>query len=226
MSYSVPTTIYQLPKWCNNLTNFLKRLKIKNNFMILLSENCYSKLKSNSTYVNSKTVKAFLQQTHVINVFDYIEIVNIASSGCCLIKSISSSNLKYKYNVSIPKEIIIIVTEEEIECTTQIFTNILEPDKTESPVDCILDDPDIFKNSIVFFTQDAYIRLRKNTSEFSCYSNIERLIWSCDGNYYGGEITLSSINCNNLYIIIQMYFESLKKTFGFNNLPSTIYFIT
>ena len=66
MSYSVPTTIYQLPKWCNNLTNFLKRLKIKNNFMILLSENCYSKLKSNSTYVNSKTVKAFLQQTHVI----------------------------------------------------------------------------------------------------------------------------------------------------------------
>ncbi len=226
MSYSIPIEMCFLPETSINFSSFLQTLKLKNSYMILLSEKCYSKLKENSTYVNSKYYKAFVQTTNIPNSCDYIEISNLVSSNCCLVNSISSSCLRYKCSSCIPKKILIIITEEEkFDYESKPMAIAIESDLSESPIDCIINSPNLFDNCIAFLTENAYNRLRKNTNSLSCYLNVERLIWCSDENYYGGDITLQNINCT-LSIISHIYFEEVKKTFHTQNLPSKIYFIT
>lgn len=223
MSYSIPISLKVLPKENLCITDFLIQLKVKSNTMIFLSEGCYSCLKLNSTPLERSNVKTFVQYDNSQNVKDFIEIINIDSSNCSFIKSIFSSRLNYQYTNGVPKEIILIELENEF--TKEITANVIEPEKISSPVDCIIDNPSIFQDSIVFLNSSSYERLKRNTNTISNVSHIERLTWNADNYYPGGSIILHELNYGNLYCINNMSFSFFTQNFAFKELPTTIYFI-
>lgn len=223
MSYSIPINLKVLPKEILCITDFLMNLKIKSNTMVFLSEGCYSWLKLNSTHLEQSTAKIFLQLDNSKSTKDFIEIINIDSSNCSLLKSVFSSRFHYEYTNGVPKEIILITLDNEE--TIDINVNIIEPEHNLSPVECIINNPDIFEEAIIFLNATSYERLKRNTNTISNVSHIERLIWNADIFYPGGSIVLHELNYGNLYCLNNMCFSFFTKNFAFKKLPTTIYFI-
>ena len=226
MSYQIPLEIKVFPQNVNSFKDFIKSLNIRNDIMVFLSQGCYSWLKDNSTCINQEDSKVFSQQDND-NITAYISTINIDSSNCSFLKNILSKDYNYDYTNGIPKKVIILMTEYEYANSTQdISVCVIESTNKENPVDCIIDNPDLFDNSIIFLTPDSYKSLKKNTNTISNLYSLERLIWAPDDTYPGGDILLHRINCNSLYIIYTMIFPFFKRCFSFKQIPKSIYFIS
>jgi len=227
MSYSIPIEFRTLPPGTYYLENFIKKLKLKNDTMVFLSENCYSWLKANSTCMEQPTAKVFMQHDTKDNSKAFIETINVDSSNCSFLKSFLSSTYHYEYTNGIPKKILILLLDnEKNNFHYDIFVSVLEPDKNESPVECIIDQPALFENSIVFLNSTSYKRLKRNSNTISNIYNFERLIWEPDERYPGGDIMLNCLNLGNLYVICNMSFSFFTKNFSFSSSPKAIYFIS
>lgn len=226
MSYSIPLEIKVFPQSISSFKDFVKSLNIRNDIMLFLSQGCYSWIKANSICINQDDSKVFSQQDND-NIISYISTINIDSSNWSFLKNIISKDYNYEYTNGIPKKVIILMTDFEYEDSSQVTSACaIETSIEENPVDCIIDNPDIFDDSIVFLSSIAYKRLKKNTSTISNVYSLERLIWEPDYKYPGGNILLHRVNQNNLYIIYAMHFPFFKKNFAFKQSPKHIYFIS
>ena len=226
MSYGIPIEIKQFPKDNFSFKDFVKELNVRNDTMIFLSENCYAWLKDTSIYIEQQVTKVFRQQDNHNYTKAYIETINIVSSNCSLLKNIFSNDYNYEYSNGIPKKVIIIMMEDEqSDFNHDISVSVIEPNKAENPVDCIIDNPDLFEDSIVFLNSKSYEKLKRNTNTISNLYCLERLIWTPDDRYPGGDIMLHCLNFESLYMICDMNFSFFTKRFRFSKVPNAIYFI-
>lgn len=225
MYYYIPIEVKTFSACKDTFKDFIKKIGAKSNTMIFLSEGCYSWLKNNSICFEQKKGKIFKHGTK--NNITYIETINIVSSNCSFLKSIICDSYNYNYLNGIPKKIFIVNLEnEQLDFFNNISASVIgHPDKALSPVNCIIDSPDLFEDSIVFLNCDSYRRLKNNTSTVSNFQNLERLTWLCDERYPGGDIMLHCLNYGSLYMICSMHFPFFTKDFYFNQAPKAIYFI-
>jgi len=227
MSYSIPIEIKTYESSVDSFKDYIMNLNPKNDTMIFLSEKCYSLLKENSIYLEQKDTKVFKQHNNNSNTKSYIETINIDSSNWSFLKNIFSADYHYEYSNGIPKKVVIIISEDEKKhLYDNISVSVIEPNNVESPVDCIINIPDYFEDSIVFLNVSSYQRLKRNTNIISNYCYLERLIWNADERYPGGEIMLHCVNTSSLYLIYSMNFPFFSKNFSFNKIPMAIYFIS
>jgi len=226
MNCSVPINVCVLPTKTTNLADFIKELNVQSDTMVFLSENCYSHLKNNSVYIDQKNAKVFRQHDSQNNTKAYIETKNIDSSNCSFLRNIFTNDYIYEYSNGIPSSITMIILEDEIDdFNPSIAASIIECDKDDSPVNCIINNPSKFEDSIVFLSSSGHEKLKKLTNTVSNVYAIERLVWNADNNYPGGNILLNCLNPDSLYIICNMNFPFFTKNFGFNSIPKAIYFI-
>lgn len=225
MSYLVPIELKVLPKKISTLKDFVKTLNLSNDIMVFLSENCYSWLKKNSTYINNSPSKVFIQYGPS-NKRNYIETINIDSSNCSFLKSIFCCNYQYEYSNGIPRKIIMIILENEIKSfSSEISAYVITTPDAENPVNCIINDSSLFDDSIVFLNSKSYHNLKKNTNTISNNYSFERLTWTPDDTYPGGSIMLDCLNYGSLYMICNMDFPFFSKDFCFDKVPKKIIFI-
>lgn len=226
MSYPVPLEIKVFPQNVSSFKDFIKNLNIRNDIMIFLSQGCYDWLKSTSLCIGQEETKVFRQQDIHNYAKSYIETINIDSSNCSFLRSILSKDYNYEYINGIPKKVIMLMSEDEYtDLNIDISVSVIEATNSESPVNCIIDNPNIFEDSIVFLSASGYERLEKNTNTISNIYSLERLIWEPDDKYPGGHILLHRVNPKSLYIIYAMSFPFFKKSFTFKKIPKHIYFI-
>ena len=227
MLHSIPVEIKIFPKGSSFFKEFFVSLNVTNHTMIFLSENCYDWLKENSIYMENPITKVFRLRDNPNDTATYIETINIVSSNCSFLKNIFSNDYNYDYSNGIPKKIIILSLEDEkSNFDYNISAYNLESGKTDNPVNCIIDSPQSFEDSIVFLNSNSYERLEKNTNTISNVFALERLIWSPDNDYPGGNIMLHCLTHKSLYMICDMKFPFFTKSFHFDKVPKLIYFIS
>lgn len=226
MSYCIPIEVKTLSNTAASFKDFIKRLNARNSSMIFLSESCYSLLKNNSVCIEQKNSKVFSQEDTNKKTKSFIETINIDSSNCSFLKSIFSNDYIYEYKNGIPKKILLIITEDEdLHDYQDIFASVIVTNDSESSVDCIINNPSAFENSVVFLTSKSYNRLKANTNTISNFYCLERLLWAPDDKYPGGNVMLHCINNASLYLIYHMSFPFFTKNFSFNQIPQSIFFI-
>lgn len=225
MSYTIPIEVKTFSKHKGTFKDFIKKMGTRNNSMIFLSENCYSWLKENSMLFEEKNSKILVQCLN--NTRAYIETINIVSSNCSFLKSLLCDEFYYEYLNGIPSKIFVIILEDEKKDSyNNICATVIEPEDTaQSPVNCIMDYPNTFDDSIVFLDKHSYQRLKRNTNTVSNLYNLERLTWLSDERYPGGNIMLHCLNCDSLYAICSMNFPFFHRNFHFDKVPKAIYFI-
>lgn len=227
MSYCIPLEVKVFPNDACSFKDFIKEQNIRNDTMIFLSENCYAWLKNNSIYIEQQVTKVFRQQDKHDDTKAYIETINIVSSNCSFLKNIFSNDYVYEYSNGIPKKVLIIMMEnEQKDFKNDISVSVIEPDEAENPVDCIINNPNLFEDSIVFLNSKSHQKLKRNTNTISNLYCLERLIWTPDDRYPGGDIMLHRLNYESLYMICDMNFPFFTKRFRFSKVPKAIYFIS
>lgn len=227
MSYAVPLETTIFPQELLSFKDFIKSLNIKNDNLIFLSQGCYNWLKQNSLCITNSETKVFREHNTQTNAKAYIETINIDSSDCSFLKNILSKDYNYEYTNGIPKKVIVLLLENEYVISNEdISACVIESNNSENPVDCIIETPDLFEDSIVLLSAAGYKRLKANTNTISNVYSLERLVWEPDYKYPGGNIILHRVTPNSLYIMYSMNFPFFRKSFTFKQLPKHIYFIS
>ncbi len=226
MIYSIPVTFHSVKKDLPFISILLKEINVKKHTMIFLSRKCYLHLKEN---MDNICTAFFLYNSNTLMQYEDNNnrtCLSITKLSCdwLLIESIVSSKINYRVSKAFPTSILFLYLEEEFD-EKDIQIHLIETPPFDCPVDIIIRNPDVFKNSMVFLTDVSYNSLKRNTNTISYYKGIHRLSWTSDDSYPGGTIMLRLISEHPFYYLENMDFPFFRKNFSTYDLPDTIYFI-
>lgn len=222
----IKTSIHLVSREETNLSKMFPINKLTKSTMVLISPNCYHTILNNSTTTpvnpNCPHANNFIHQTEDGTLS--ISLIHLYSANWVFLEYLHYNSFEHTNFGYIPTNIIFVAYEEEF-IHKDISAEILRANDYESPADCIMQDLPEFKNSLFFLTEEAYLKLKGNTSTISNYCGMERLIWNPDDSYPGGNIMLHSLNGNYLHYVEGMSFPFIERDFSSEGLPNSVYFV-
>jgi len=228
MKLQIPINYHTLSQNIQIISTFLKKIKVKNNTMLLFSKGCYEFIKQSSIpfgEIHSPvSAKKFAQLRNDIWSNDYFSFIPMYSGEWFYLETFHCDDINFDSISNLPQEIKFISLENEFP-SLDVNLNIIKSTSDENPLDCIIHDYNKFKNSLIIISENVFSKLERCTNIISYHKGFYRLEYYCDNDYPGGIITLRSFNNAHYYLLENMGFHFFNKIFSVNELPNAIHFI-
>lgn len=211
-----------------NILKMIPSFYLNENTMIFLSNECYKNI-INSSYQTSEdfnfpAAKNFIQFSEAGATS--VSFVQLYSSDWVFLEYLccKEANLFHKNSGTIPTDILFVTYDKEFE-QKQVSAYTLMTDANYSPIDCIMTNIPEFKNALFFLTDEAYAKLKANTSTISTYRGMERLVWEEDDFYPGCCVMLHTLGNNYFHFVENVLFPPFHKDFTTKGFPNSVYFV-